>query len=282
MPTGRDGPIPPPSCCACTLVRGDGLILTGVIAANSALPWLISCSSARPSASSRTLPLCEGRRPVPPGHGTLLAWLAWQFGSPLPATLSAKRARRAGHHGFYAAPSTPGAVDPRPRPLAQSLSTSCSPAILVGLLRLKRALGCGWSPPGGSSPGRVRPAGVTPTTVLCTPPACAGRPLRLGIVESGHWPGAWPELALAPGAAGTAGHLVCGFWLQGWFCSGLAFFWPVLPSPKAMVRALDGPVPPPRIHQQSAAGSQGPSTVRQGMAARSHPAGSLLGVTEVG
>ena len=89
-----------------TLTRGDGLILTGIVASHYALGWLTRRGRA---AASQSQTMGPPVRTALEAVGVylvvllpLLAWLTWRFGSPLPATLRAKAAQtELGVTGFY-------------------------------------------------------------------------------------------------------------------------------------------------------------------------------------
>jgi len=271
-----------------TLTRGDGLILTAVLAADCIVRWLgpvVRSGSVHPSARR---PLVPGLRPALGALGVyglvllpLLAWLTWQFGSPLPAALGAKVAQsELGVTGFYAHTTYLQGLGILVRArLAQTpLYALFAPAIVVGLLVLWRRgrwlqLLVAW---GTAHLVGYTILGVTPYYWYYAPlvPALACVS-ALGVVESARW------LAHRTGArrplVRRAAWGVGGLWAAALI---VALLW----SDGALVRALDGPVPPPDdpVSKVLPEAKVGPYE-EAGRWLRDHtPADALVGVTEVG
>jgi hypothetical protein len=225
-----------------TLTRGDGLILTGVVASHYTVGWLARRNRRMPShqPSARTALGATGlyMAVLLP----MLAWLTWYFGSPLPATLQAKVAQsELGITGFY--PRTTylqGALILARARLAQSpLYILFVPAAVVGLVTTWRRgqwvrLLVAW---GALHLIGYTILGVTPYSWYYAPLvpalACAS---ALGIVESARWL-ARREL-FRRGAGRAAAWVVGGLWAAVLLAALGQSNW-------AMVQALDGPVPPP-------------------------------------
>jgi hypothetical protein len=271
-----------------TLTRGDGLVLVVVVAADhvlhSFLPW---CSRrVRACWRSGEAPFLNGSRAAiwPRALGAvgvylavmlpLLLWLTWKFGSPLPATLGAKISQsELGVTGFYAHTTYLQGLEILARArLAQSpLYALLVPAIVVGLVTVWRQaswvrLLAAW---GGAHLVGYTVLGVTPYYWYYVPVATAVLCLAaLGIVESVRW------------GTKRLGSLVVGI-ASIWAALLLVAF---LSSDLAMVRALDGPVPPPddvvsKVLPEAKVGVYG----QVGRWLRDNtPANALVGVTEVG
>ena len=263
-----------------TLTRGDGLILAAVLAADYGLRWLVPGLRARRVVRSD---LTAGLRPALGVLGVyvavmlpLLAWLTWQFGSPLPATLGAKVAQaELGITGFYAHTTyLQGLLLLVRARLAQTpLYLLFGPAILVGLFALRRQ--GRWLLPlvawGAAHLVGYALLGVTPYYWYYAPllPALACTS-ALGVVASARW------------AARRAGRRPAGWGLGGLWAAALiaALLW----SDLAVVRGLEGPLPPPEdpVSKVLPEAKAGPYE-RAGRWLRDHtPADALVGVTEVG
>jgi hypothetical protein len=257
-----------------TLTRGDGLILAAVVAVDYVLKMV---KAARASEERRSL-----ARGALGAIGVyvavalpLLAWLAWQFGSPLPATLGAKVAQaKLGVTGFYAHTTYLQGLGILARArLSQSwLYLLFVPALLAGLPALWRrgrwaGLVVAW---GAAHLAGYTLLGVTPYSWYYAPLVPALVCLAaLGVVEGTRWRrGPGRSLALQG---------LSGLWAAGMVAALALSDW-------AMVQALDGPVPPPgdpvskvlpeaKVHVYEQAGRW----------LRDHtPAGAVVGVTEVG
>jgi hypothetical protein len=258
-----------------TLTRGDGLILTAVIAAD--------CAWRRwpRKASGETAVVLRGYGSLLGAAGVyaaitlpLLAWLTWQFGSPLPATLGAKVAQsELGVTGFYAHTTYLQGLGILARArLAQSpLYLLFVPAAAVGLGVIWRRgqwvrLIVAW---GAAHLAGYTLLGVTPYywyyAPLVVALVCSA---ALGVVESTCWAlGKLGNWALGIGTLWVAGLLAALLW-----------------SDVAMARALDGPVPPPDDPVSKVLPEAKTGVYEQaGRWLRSHtPADALVGVTEVG
>ncbi|MFN2225816.1 MAG: hypothetical protein ACK2UY_05905 [Anaerolineae bacterium] len=206
----------------------------------------------------------------------LLAWLTWRFGSPLPATLGAKRAQaELGITGFYAHTTYLQGLCLLARArLAQSGKYLLFiPAVLVGLARLwKRAdwvrLLVAW---GAAHLLAYALLGVTPYTWYYAPlvPGAAAL-MGLGIVESVRW--------LGRKGIGKLGNWGLGLAWAGLLLAALAW------SDWAMVQALDGPLPPPEDPVSKVLPEAKVDVYeRAGLWLHDNaPPGALVGVTEVG
>jgi hypothetical protein len=268
-----------------TLTRGDGLILTGVVAFHYALGWLTWRGRRTASQSQAGEP--EGRT-VLEAVGVyvvvllpLLSWLTWRFGSPLPATLGAKGAQaELGVTGFY--PHTTylqGAGVLVRALLAQSpLYVLFVPAVAAGLVatwwrgRWVRLI-VAW---GAAHLGGYTILGVTPYYWYYVPLVLSLVCLAaLGIVESAHWL-AW-HTPLRPGAKRAVAWGVNGLW-------AVALLVALGRSDWAMVQALDGPVPPPDDPVSKVLPEAKVGIYQQaGLWLRDHtPVDAVVGVTEVG
>jgi hypothetical protein len=257
-----------------TIARGDGLILAAVLAADYVL-----------HITTQTLQAGQGfRRPMRATLGAaavylavmlpLLAWLTWQFRSPLPATLGAKRAQaELGITGFYAHTSYLQGLGFLLRArLAQSpLYLLFVPAVLAGLAITWRQaawvrLVAAW---GAAHLVGYTLLGVTPYTwyyaALVPGLVCLA---ALGVVESARW------LSRKRGNWGLG---VGGLWAAG---MAVAFLW----SDLAMVRGLDGPLPPPDDPVSKVLPEAKTAIYEKaGRWLRDHtPASAVVGVTEVG
>jgi hypothetical protein len=261
-----------------TMTRGDGLILVSVVMADCVLAWLIQRQAGQ-TWSSRATTLI-------PALGTLalymammlpmVVWLTWQFGSPLPATLGAKRAQaELGVTGFYAHTTYLQGLGILARArLAQSpLVLLFVPAVVVGLLAMWRRgqwvrLIVAW---GAAHLVAYAVLGVTPYYWYYAPLlpglVCAA---ALGVVESVRWLGRRGVGRLVTWGAG-------GLWVAGLLVALVCPDW-------AMVQALEGPVPPPddpvsKVLPEAKAGiyEQAGRWLHDNT-----PAGAVVGVTEVG
>lgn len=262
-----------------TMTRGDGLILTAVVATDYLLGWLAQWQT--PSSGPTDGPSVRATLGAVGVYVAvmlpLLAWLSWQFGSPLPAALGAKVAQsELGVTGFYAHTTYLQGLGILARArLAQSpLYILFVPGIVVGLIAILRGgrwvrLIVAW---GAAHLVGYTLLGVTPYywyyAPLVAAVACAA---ALGIVESTRWLAQreWFHQVVAWGLGGLwAAVLVIALARSDW----------------AMVQALDGPIPPPddlvskvlpeakvRVYEQA------------GQWLRDHtPADAVVGVTEVG
>ena len=269
-----------------TLTRGDGLILTAVIAADYALRWL----SSRRSAPAKATKVWRGARSLwalaPAGVYLLVLlplalWLTVQFGSPLPATLGAKVSQsELGVTGFY--PHTSYlqglAILIRAR-LAQSpFYLLFVPAVLAGLVTMwwRGAwvrLMVAW---GAAQLAGYAVLGVTPYYWYYAPlvPAlvCTS---ALGAVGSTRW---LAQLRPMRQRAGRAVALILG----GLWAASLVTAY--LISGSAMVQGLDGPLPPPEDPVSKVLPEAKVEIYRQaGQWLRENtPEAALVGVTEVG
>ena len=264
-----------------TLTRADALILAAVLAAD----YLLQQFRARNDDENGRIPAAEGAswRPALAAAALyaavmlpLLAWLTWHFGSPLPATLAAKRAQaELGVTGFYAHTSYLEGLGILARArLAQSDKYLLFiPAVVVGLAILwKRAGGmrllAAW---GAAHLLGYALLGVTPYYWYYAPlvPGLVGL-AALGIVESMRW-------------LGRKGIGKLGYWGLGAAWAGLllvALLW----SDWAMVQALGGPVPPPEEPVSKVLPEAKVDVYeRAGRWLRDNtPPEALVGVTEVG
>jgi hypothetical protein len=265
-----------------TLTRGDGLILTAVLGADYLLRWL-----ARWRGES-----------FPPGEPSwrealgaagvyvavllpLALWLAWQFGSPLPATLGAKAAQsELGITGFYAHTTyLQGLGILAKARLAQSpLYLLFVPAVAAGLVVMWRwglwvRLIVAW---GAAHVVGYTILGVTPYYWYYAPlvPAVACT-AALGLVASTRW------LVSRAWLRGTTGRAVAwgmgGLWLTGLLVALAGSGW-------AMFQAVDGAVPPPEDPVSKVLPEAKVDVYRQvGQWLHDHtPSSAVVGVTEVG
>lgn len=256
-----------------TLTRGDGLILAAVLAADYVLNvWRKkrrgrSVDGAWQEALGAVVVYAVVMLP-------LLAWLVWQFGSPLPATLGAKVAQsELGVTGFYAHTTYLQGLGIllRARLASSPLYVLFVPAILVGLIAMWRRgawvrLVVAW--------GVAHLAGytlleVTPYYWYYTPLVpglvCAA---ALGVVESAR---------RANRKLGNWGWGLGGLWALGLLA---ALVWADL----ALVQGLDGPLPPPEDLESKVLPEAKVDVYEQaGRWLHDHtPADALIGVTEVG
>ncbi len=258
-----------------TLTRPDGLILTAVIA--------IDCAWRRlpRKASGERVKLLSDLGSLLGAAGVyaaitlpLLAWLTWQFGSPLPATLGAKVAQsELGVTGFYTGTTYLQGLGilARARLAQNPLYLLFIPAVAAGLGVMWRrgpwvCLIVAW---GAAHLAGYALLGVTPYYWYYAPlvPAlvCSA---ALGVVESMRW-------ALAK--LGNWGAAIGMLWIAGML---VALLW----SDVAMVQALDGPVPPPGDPVSKVLPEAKTGVYEQaGRWLHDHtPADALVGVTEVG
>jgi hypothetical protein len=271
-----------------TLTRGDGLILVAIVVADSVLRSFLPWFNRKMRASGRSggLPLQIGLRPErwPRALGVvgaylavmlpLLVWLTWQFGSPLPATLGAKISQsELGVTGFYAHTTYLQGLEILARArLAQSpLYALLIPAIVAGFIAMWRRarwvrLIAAW---GGAHLAGYTLLGVTPYYWYYVPVATAVLCLAaLGIVESARW---------GSKRLGNGVLMVALIW-------AVVLLVAFLGSDLAMVRALDGPVPPPD-DVVSKVLPEAKVEVYEQVGRWLHdntPANALVGVTEVG
>lgn len=280
-----------------TLIRGDGLILTAVVAADWILcfPWLrgriglagwlhrivgparmerIGGVSGRPAGPRGLQSLLRVVAVYVAAMLPLLAWLTWKFGSPLPDTLGAKVAQaELGITGFYAHTTFLQGMGILARArLAQSpLYLLFIPAVIAGLLTMWRQGGwirlvVAW---GAAHLIGYTVLGVTPYYWYYAPllPALACL-AALGVVASACW---------GIKRFGALGLGIGALW-------ALALLGALVVSDVAMVRALDGPVPPPedpvsKVLPEAKIGAY----ERAGRWLFEHtPSDALVGVTEVG
>jgi len=262
-----------------TLTRGDGLILTGVLAFHCVLGWLTRWGYQTRGLSVRTALEAVGIYVavlLP-----LLAWLTWRFGSPLPATLGAKAAQtKLGITGFY--PHTTygqGAwILARARLVQSPLYALFVPAVAAGLIVTWRRgrwvrLVVVWSV---SHLAGYAILGVTPYYWYYAPlvPALACL-AALGVVESARWLARRVSFRQGVGRAVAWG--VGGLWAAALLVALGQSDW-------AMVQALDGPVPPPDDPVSKVLPEAKVGVYREtGLWLRDHtPADAVVGVTEVG
>jgi hypothetical protein len=268
-----------------TLTRGDGLILTGVVASHCALYWLtrqgwrIASQSQAGELSGRMVLEAVGVYVVV--VLPLLIWLTWRFGSPLPATLGAKGAQaELGVTGFYPHTTYLQGMGILIRALlAQSpLYALFVPAVAAGLVAT-----WGWGRWvclivvwGVAHLAGYTIVGVTPYYWYYAPLVPALVCLAaLGIVESARW--LVQRLPLRRGAEQAAAWGVGGLWAATLLVALGRSDW-------AMVQALDGPVPPPDDAVSKMLPEAKVGVYQQaGLWLRDHtPGDAVVGVTEVG
>jgi hypothetical protein len=262
-----------------TLTRGDGLILTAVIAADYGLVWLRGrCRGPNTNQGTTKRPSWPKALVAVGIYAAVMlpfvAWLTWQFGSPLPATLGAKVSQsELGVTGFYAHTTYLQGLGILVRArLAQSpLYLLFVPAVLAGLVAMWRH--AGW----------VRLLAAWAVVHL------------VGYAILGVTPYYWYYAPLVPGLVGTAalGVVAIARWTGrelgrwgmgfGWLWAAalvVTFLWSLV----AMVRGLDGPVPPPENPVSKVLPEAKAVPYEQaGRWLREHtPADALVGVTEVG
>jgi hypothetical protein len=245
-----------------TLTRGDGLILAAVVAADYVLRLLLfRADPAR--AGTGMWRAAVGAAAVYIGAMLpLLAWLAWQFGSPLPATLAAKHAQaELGVSGFYAHTSyLQGLVILARARLDQSpLYVLFLPAVAVGLVAMWRRAGWARLPVawGAAHLAGYTLLGVTPYYWYYAPLvpglACVS---ALGIVESGRWLSSREDrmasYTLLPGGpAGREPPMLTLREMGRVAIPGVAWLWAaavllaLVQSDWAIAQGVQGPVPPP-------------------------------------
>ncbi len=273
-----------------TLTRADGLVLAAVLVVDF-------CRANLQRAPLRLNPQGPKR-----GLGAaalylavmlpLLAWLTRQFGSPLPATLAAKRAQAAlGITGFYAHTTYLQGLGVLGRArLAQTpLYFLIPPTLLLGLVALLRR-GAAGAKGRTASPGRTSAGGYGWVWLLLA----WGAAHLVGYAILGVTPYYWYYAPLLPGIVGLlavgVGTLGTGTWETGKAGSWVRVAWTgllvatFLRSDGMMVRALTGPVPPPEEPLSKALPeAKGDIYERAGRWLRENtPAGALVGVTEVG
>jgi len=232
-----------------TMTRGDGLILTAVVAADYVL-HSVARARSRPGGEASEEP---GSPRSVAWIGAVsaamvyvavlfpwLIWLTWQFGSPLPATLQAKVAQgELGVTGFYAYTTYLQGlwILVRARLMQSLVYILFLPALLTGLVAMWRRAGwvllvVAW---GAAHLVGYTLLGVTPYYWYYAPLipglACAS---ALGIVEGTRWLG---ERSKAPW------QLVLRWGLAALWAMGLTIA--LVRSDLATAQALDGPVPPP-------------------------------------
>jgi hypothetical protein len=264
-----------------TLTRGDGLILILVLASDFALGALPALRQRLRQAGGQLADQAFSVTTVVRSIAVyalvvlpVVGWLSWQFGSPLPATLQAKRAQAVlGITGFY--PHTTYleglGILVRAR-LAQSpLYVLFVPAVLIGL-----------------------PAAWRRRTWVRLIVAW-GLAHLVGYAVLGVTPYYWYYAPLVPGlvCAASLGVVECTRWLRRRsqrVLQGLGGLWAALllvalvGSDWAVVQALDGPVLPPD-DPVSKVLPEAKATVYE-LAGRwlhkNTPPDALVGVTEVG
>jgi hypothetical protein len=268
-----------------TLTRADGLVLAAVLAADYALYFLYAW---RGPQSAPSVPDCGPRQADSVAQALraaalylavmlpLLAWLTWQFGSPLPATLVAKRAQpELGITGFYAHTTYLQALSilARARLGQTPFYLLLIPAVVVGLVVMwKRArwvcLLVAW---GAVHLLGYMLLGVTPYYWYYAPlvPGLVGA-AALGIVQSLRWL-----------SSKRIGRL--GTWGLGVAWVGLLLL-ALVRSDWAMVRAFDGPVPPPDdpVSKVLPEAKVFPYRLAGHWLRANTPPDALVGVTEVG
>ncbi len=259
-----------------TAVRGDGLIVTGVVAIALVV-----------QAARKTAPPLEIAGGSGPWKRVLraaavylivllpwLAWLTWQFGSPLPATLTAKRAQaELGVTGFYAHTSyLEGlAILLRARLLQSPLYLLFVPAVLMGWTAMGRrghwlGLILAW---GLAHLVSYALLGVAPYVWYYAPliPAvvCSA---ALGVVEG---------FRRASDRRSVILQVLAGLWFVGLLA---AFLW----SDRAIVQALNEPgIPPDQVISKVLPEAKVDVYERVGRWLHDHtPPEAMVGVTEVG
>jgi len=262
-----------------TLIRGDGLILTGIVAADYALDGVVRRVPEKTvqSLEATTMRAALGALGLYVAVMLpLLVWLTGQFGSPLPATLGAKVAQsELGVTGFYAHTTYLQGLGILVRArLGQSpLYVLFVPAVVAGLVAMWRQgqwvrLVVAW---GAVHLVGYAFLGVTPYYWYYAPLVlalvCAA---ALGVVESARW--------LARRGVGQ---------LVNWGFGGLwaaVLLTALVGSDVAMMRALAGPVPPPEDPVSKVLPEAKVGVYEQaGLWLRGHtPVNASVGVTEVG
>ncbi len=275
-----------------TLTRGDGLILAAVVAADYAVGLLLRLDPRSNYRLRRLFNPAPGEGPYAgatwrvalsavgvyvAGLLPFLAWLTWQFWSPLPATLGAKIAQSAlGITGFYPHTTYVQGLEVLARArLAQSpLYWLFVPAIVIGLIVMWREapwvrLVVAW---GAAHLVGYALLGVTPYQWYYVPLVpglvCSA---ALGIVKGARW------LAQRKGFHRSVAWGVGGLW-------AMALLAAVVRSDWAMVQALEGPAPPPEYPVSKVLPETKVDLYQQvGRWLRDHtPADAVVGVTEVG
>jgi hypothetical protein len=282
-----------------TLTRGDGLILAGVLGADYLLRRLLGRPAPASSAWQGPWRALGAAGLYLALMAPLLVWLTWQFGSPLPATLAAKRAQaRLGVTGFYAHTTyLEGAwILLRARFAQSPLYLLFVPALLAGLASLKRAPWAGLVAAWGMAHlAGYTLLGVTPYYWYYAPLVPAAACLSaVGVERSARWVRAWLGAASrhsAPHGPGSRrGGVTWVARVAGLLSLVLVAVWALslvaslLVSDAAAVRALKGPVPPPEDPTSKVLPEAKVDVYRQaGDWLRDHTAaGALVGVTEVG
>jgi hypothetical protein len=299
-----------------TLARGDGLILAAVVAVDCAGGALLRRLGAPGPRWLRPLiGVFQARQPeaatwrTAAGAAALyvavtlpfLAWLTWQFGSPLPATLVAKQAQaELGVTGFYVHTTYLQGLGILARArLAQSpLYALFLPAVVAGLIAMWRRAGwvrllVAW---GVAHLAGYALLGVTPYTWYYAPlvPALASIS-ALGIVAVGRWLAGHRDVTveqvLASGDAAQGEPPLLAVPESGRVAiRGLAWLWAaailaaLIQSDWAIVQGLRGPLPPPSDPVSKVLPEAKVDVYRQaGIWLAEHtPADALVGVTEVG
>jgi hypothetical protein len=268
-----------------TLTRGDGLILTGVVASHCALYWLtrqgwrIASQSQAGELSGRMVLGAVGVYVVV--VLPVLIWLTWRFGSPLPATLGAKGAQaELGVTGFYPHTTYLQGMGILIRALLDQspLYALFVPAVTAGLVATwgRGRWVCLIVVWGVAHLAGYTIVGVTPYYWYYAPLVPALVCLAaLGIVESVRWLA--QRLPLRRGAEQAAAWGVGGLWAATLLVALGRSDW-------AMVQALDGPVPPPDDPVSKMLPEAKVGVYQQaGLWLRDHtPADAVVGVTEVG
>jgi hypothetical protein len=309
-----------------TLTRDDGLILAAVLIADYVLRLVGTHAPTslrlRPEENSPTISQAREQdghhsleviRSETPGQAIgaavlyiavmlpLLAWLTWQFGSPLPATLATKRAQaELGITGFYAHTTYLQGLGILARArLAQSpFYVVFLPAAAVGLIAMWRKAGwvCLLVAWGAAHLLGYAVLGVTPYYWYYAPlvPGLVSVS-ALGIVESGRWLArresrSASQSAAAGSPAGAEPPMLrlrelgrVSFRGIAWL-GAAALLLALIQSDVAMVKGLDGPVPPPdnpisKVLPEAKVGvyEQAGRWLRE-----NSKADALVGVTEVG
>ncbi len=262
-----------------TLARGDGLVLTAVVAADCCLAWLRGRSQGPDSGQGSTERASWRKALIAVGVYVavmlpFVAWLTWKFGSPLPATLGAKVSQsELGVTGFYAHTTYLQGLGILVRArLAQS------PLYLLFVLAVLTGLVAMW-----------RQAGWVRLLVAW------GMVHLLGYAVLGVTPYYWYYAPLVPGLVGAAalgvvaGTRWAGRRLGRWGI-GLGWLWAaalvvaLALSVVAMVCGLEGPVPPPEdpVSKVLPEAKAGPYEEAGRWLQEHTPTGAVVGVTEVG
>lgn len=266
-----------------TLTRADGLVLTAVLTADYILRlFFTDTKHSDAERGSRQTKKAVSWRIILGSVALyvivllpLVGWLIWQFGSPLPATLAAKRAQaELGITGFYAHTTyLQGLIILLRARLAQTfLYLLFLPALAAGLVALFQNRKYSWA--------RLLVAwGATHligyTILGVTPYYWYYAPLLPGVAAMAAVGVVWSVRRLHIGNVAT--------WGVGVAWVGLllaALLW----SDGKMVQALEGPAPPPENPISKVLPEAKVDVYEQaGRWLNKHtPADALVGVTEVG